>query len=315
MKKLTYTNGDEMPILGLGTWKSEPGEVRDAIIAAIKAGYRHIDCAPIYKNEAEIGEALSYCMNQRLVKREELWITSKLWNDCHKREHVVGCLLQTLQDLQLDYLELYLIHWPIAFTHGTEFPDTASGYLSLSEVPLTETWNGMQQVQAKGLAKHIGVSNFNQPKLQQLLDMPGQPPEMNQIELHPMLQQSDLVNFCQNNRIHVTAYSPLGSMDRSHKGSNEPMPLENELINELAGEIQATPAQILLAWQINRGVCVIPKSTNAARIQENYEAASVLLSNEAMERIATLDTETRIIDGSIFIKEGNGYSLDSIWKH
>ena len=166
MSKLSYSNGDQMPALGLGTWKSAPGEVKQAIIQALQIGYRHLDCAAIYKNEAEIGEAIAECIEQGIVKREDLWITSKLWNNAHRKEEVEVALSKTLSDLGLDYLDLYLVHWPVAFKNEIEFAQGSDDYLSLSEVPLSETWRAMQELQNKGLAKHIGTSNFSQKKLQ-----------------------------------------------------------------------------------------------------------------------------------------------------
>jgi alcohol dehydrogenase (NADP+) len=188
MRTLTFQNNDKMPALGLGTWKSAPGDVKKAVIEAIKIGYRHIDCAAIYGNEKEIGEAFTECFEIGIVKREELWVTSKLWNDSHKAEDVRPALEKTLSDLGLDYLDLYLMHWPVAFRKGIVFPENDEGYIPLSEVPIAETWRAMQDVQKIGLTKHIGTSNFSSKKLQHLIDLGGQGPEMNQVELHPYLQ-------------------------------------------------------------------------------------------------------------------------------
>lgn len=316
MDNLIFKNGDAMPIIGLGTWKSGKGDVKEAVIEAIKAGYRHIDCAPIYKNEDEVGEGITYCIESGIIERKDLWVTSKLWNDCHRKEHVKGCLEKTLEDLKLAYIDLYLIHWPVAFQHGVEFPESADEYLSLSEVPLTETWEAMQDLKSEGLAKHIGVSNFNEKKIQQLIDMGGDKPEMNQVELHPMLQQSTLLSFCKQNNVHMTAYSPLGSMDRSDsmKGENEPVPIENRVIKEIAEKHEASPAQILLAWEMARGVAVIPKSTNPERIKENLASAELALSGDEINRINALDENNRIIDGSLFVTDDNSYTLDSLWN-
>jgi len=146
-----------MPALGLGTWKSDPGEVYKAVREAIKMGYRHIDCAMIYQNEAEIGQAFSDAFKDGDVKREELWITSKLWNNAHIKDDVQPALENTLKDLQLDYLDLYLIHWPVALKPGVGFPSSEDDFLSLKEVPTAVTWSGMEECKKVGLAKHIGV--------------------------------------------------------------------------------------------------------------------------------------------------------------
>lgn len=165
MTALKFRNNDEMPILGLGTFRSEPNEVYNAVLSAIKIGYRHIDCAAAYGNEKEVGNAIAEAIKQGLVTREDLWVTSKLWNASHGVENVIPALNQTLEDLQLDYLDLYLIHWPVALKKGTEMPEKASDFIPLSEVPLTNTWKGMEAALEQGLTKHIGVSNFNESQL------------------------------------------------------------------------------------------------------------------------------------------------------
>ncbi|MCB0473999.1 MAG: aldo/keto reductase, partial [Flavobacteriaceae bacterium] len=209
MKSIRYTNGDTMPALGLGTWKSEPGEVYNAVVTAIKTGYRHIDCAPAYGNEKEIGQAISDCIADGIVTREELWITSKLWNTAHQKNEVLPALKATLDDLKLEYLDLYLIHWPVALKEGAGFPLKASNFYSLEEVPLTETWKGMEDTVKAGLVRHIGVSSFGPEHLQVILKSAEIAPEMNQVECHPYFQQDTLLNFCREHNIFLTAYSPL----------------------------------------------------------------------------------------------------------
>lgn len=315
MKTLQFKNGDEIPVLGLGTWKSEPGVVKKAVYTAIKKGYRHIDCAPIYGNEKEVGQALQQAIEEGVVKREDLWITSKLWNDSHKEEGVIPALQKTLKDLQIDYLDLYLIHWPVAFKSGVSFPEDPDDFLSLDQVSLSETWNGMQKAVENKLTRHIGVSNFNSKKVQELIDNSDVAPEMNQVEMHPLLPQKELVDFCKTNNIHLTAYSPLGSGDRSEKmkQDNEPTLLENEVIKEIAEKHTVSPAQILIAWQLHRGIVVIPKSTNSERIQENLDAVSIKLENEDMEKINGIDSTFRFIDGSFWETGGEEYSQEALW--
>ncbi|MBW3518310.1 aldo/keto reductase [Flavobacterium sp. NKUCC04_CG] len=309
MKQLKFNNGDLMPAIGLGTWKSNPGEVGQAVKTAISNGYRHIDCAAVYGNEAEIGQALSDLFDEGVVKREELWITSKLWNDSHQSAYVLDALKKTLSDLQLDYLDLYLIHWPVAFKHGVQ-PQSAADFLSLEEVPIIETWKKMEEAVQLGLVKHIGVSNFSIKKLKDLLSKATIKPEVNQVELHPFLQQNELLQFAKENKILLTGYSPLGSGDRAAglKKADEPSLLNNEVITEIAKNKGCTTAQVLIAWQVQRGTAVIPKSTNAARLKQNLESINCVLTAEEISKIAALDKHYRYVDAKFFDVPGNTYS-------
>jgi alcohol dehydrogenase (NADP+) len=314
MQSLTFNNNDKMPTLGLGTWKAEPGEVGKAVQEAIRIGYRHIDCAAIYGNEAEIGKALKEVLQAGLVTRDELWITSKLWNNAHAREEVSIALKKTLADLCLDYLDLYLIHWPVATRPDVVFPGKGDDFLSLAEMPLSETWVGMEECVESGQAKHIGVSNFNIKNIEELSNAKIRP-EVNQIELHPYLQQEEMLSYCNVNNIYLTAYSPLGSFDRPDvmKGANEPSLIENPIVGKIAQAHGCSAAQVLLRWAIERGTSVIPKSTNPGRLAENLDAANLQLDNQEMSELAKLEMGFRYVNGEFWTMEGSPYTLEELW--
>jgi len=303
-----------MPALGLGTWKSEPDEVYRAVRSAIEVGYRHIDCAAIYLNEEEVGRALTDAFRAGDATREEVWVTSKLWNDSHAPEHVRTALQTSLEKLQLEYLDLYLIHWPVVLRHGIELPRGPEDFLALSEVPLASTWEAMLKVSELGLASEVGVSNFSKRKIEQVREATGQTPAVNQIELHPYLQQSALVAACKELGVAVTAYSPLGSPDSAAMmGRRDDMLLtQHPTITEIADAHGATPGQVLIAWALARGTSVIPKSVNPKRIAENWAARELTLTPADMIAIAAVDRHQRMVDGRFWFL-GETYSSETLW--
>lgn len=309
MKIIQFDNKDKMHAIGLGTWKAKGNEVKNAVKSALNSGVRHIDTAAAYGNEEEIGEALAEVFAEGNIKREEVFITSKLWNNAHLERQVIPALQDSLEKLKLDYLDLYLIHWPVAFKPDVEYPNNASDYLSPEEAPISKTWEQMEKAKELRLARHIGVSNFSKEKLKDLISKAKHKPEMNQVELHPYLQQNELLDFCNKEGIKMTAYSPLGSGDRSKdmKGEDEPNLMEIDEIKAIAKKRNATPAQVLINWHAQRGTAVIPKSTTPSHIESNFKAANVELDKEDMETIAKLDKNYRFITGKFFEEPSKGY--------
>ena len=309
MRTVKFRNGDQAHAIGLGTWKATGDTVKQAVKDAINAGYRHIDTAAVYQNETEIGQALQEIFSEGQLKREDLFITSKLWNDAHAAEDVLPALQESLNKLQLDYLDLYLIHWPVAFQKGIGFPSKPDEYRSLDEVPLLTTWKKMEEAYDQGLARHIGVSNFSQKKLEDLNANARIIPEVNQVELHPLLQQNSLKDYCDKNNIILTAYSPLGSGDRpdTMKADNEPNLFDIPAIKEIGHKHGVSPAQVLIGWHAQRGSSAIPKSTNPAHMKSNLDAGEIELDESDMSVIANLDRHFRFIDGKFFEMPGSGY--------
>ncbi|XP_041477242.1 aldo-keto reductase family 1 member B1-like [Lytechinus variegatus] len=288
-KFVSLFNGNKMPILGLGTWLSKPGEVREAVKVAVDYGYRHIDCAHVYGNEAEVGEALKEKFDANIIKREDIFITSKLWNTKHHPDDVEAACDQTLKDLQLSYVDMYLMHWPMAYKRGSNnFPKDENGKFIPEDVDYLDTFLAMENLVKNGKCKAIGLSNFSLKMMKRVVERATIQVANLQVEMHPLLNQSKLVEYCKENNITITAYSPLGAPQRPWIKDDDPKLMEDPIITGIAAKKGKSPAQVLIRFALDRGVICIPKSVTPSRIQANFEALNFELDPEDLSKLMSM---------------------------
>lgn len=285
-----------MPLVGFGVWRVEGKDIKDLVINAIKIGYRHFDCAADYKNEAEVGEALAGAFQSGLVKREDLFITTKLWNSDHG--HVFEACKDSLKKLQLDYLDLYLVHFPVATKHtGVGTTDSAldeDGVLEIdTTITLETTWRAMEDLVSKGLVRSIGISNYDIFLTRDCLAYSKVKPAVNQIETHPYFQRDSLVKFCLKHGVSITAHTPLGGAAANTEWFGSVSCLDDPVLKGLAAKYKRTVAQIVLRWGIQRNTVVIPKTSNLKRLEENFQVFDFELTKEDMDQIKSLDRKHR----------------------
>ncbi|KDR07717.1 1,5-anhydro-D-fructose reductase-like isoform X1 [Zootermopsis nevadensis] len=292
---LTFSNGYKMPVIGLGTWKSKPGDVQRAVVDAIDAGYRHLDCAYMYGNESEVGEGVKLKVQEGVVQREDLFITSKLWNTFHRPDLVVSACKKSLSLLGLEYVDLYLMHWPFAFKEdGDLIPTDADGNIVLSDVDYLATWREMETCVHLGLTHSIGLSNFNSQQIERLLVSAEVKPANLQIECNPYLTQKKLINFCQSRGIEVTAYSPMGSPDSPYLKAGMPRLLEDPGLHQVAHRVGKSVGQVVLRYLVQQGISAVPKSVTKSRIQENINIFDFELSDADTSYIDSFNQNLRI---------------------
>jgi diketogulonate reductase-like aldo/keto reductase len=316
-KKKLYT-GAEIPAVGLGTFGSDNYDattIANAVEQAIRLGYRHIDCASVYGNEKEIGAVLAKVIKEGVVTREELWITSKVWNDSHHR--VAESARQSLKDLRLDYLDLYLVHWPFPNHHapGVTVESRDNNAKPYIHEDYMQTWRAMEKLVDEGLVRHIGTSNMTIPKLELLLRDCRIQPAANEMEMHPHFQQPELFDFVTKNGMIAIGYCPIGSPNRPErdKTADDTVPIEDPVIVAIAQAHGIHPAVVCIKWAVQNGQIPIPFSVKPEKFMSNLRAATEdPLTEKEMQAIKTLDRNNRFIKGQVFTWEGATW--EDLWN-
>ena len=315
-KRKLFT-GAEIPAIGMGTFGSDrftAEEIANAVVGAIEVGFRHIDCASVYGNEDLIGKALKKALDGG-IKREDLWITSKVWNDRH--DDVIESCKQSLKDLQLDYLDLFLVHWPFPNYHApgcdvdSRSPD-AKPYIHESYM---KTWRQMEELVEMGLVKHIGTSNMTVPKLKMVIKDAKIQPACNEMELHPHFQQQEMFDFVRENNIVPIGFCPIGSPTRPDrdKTATDTVDIEDPAVKKIAARLGMHPAVVCLKWAVQRGQVPIPFSVHRNEYLSNIKlTVEDLLTDEEMEELSKIDKKCRLIKGQVFLWK-DGQTWEALW--
>jgi diketogulonate reductase-like aldo/keto reductase len=307
-----------MPAIGLGTFGSDhvtAAEVAAAVDGAAAVGYRHFDCASVYDNEHEIGYALQQVRSH--VGREQMWITSKLWNDKHGENDVIPSCKRSLSDLRLGYLDLYLVHWPFPNYHppGCDVSSRSKDAKPYIHADFMKTWRKMEELVDLGLVRHIGTSNMTIPKLRLLLRDARIKPAVNEMELHPHFQQPEFCDFVRSNGMVRVGYCPIGSPGRPERDrtSGDTVPTQDPVIVKIASRLGVHPAVVCVKWAVQRGQVPIPFSADRSHYLSNIEGVvGEPLTEAEMREISAIDRNCRMIKGQVFLwKEGQ--SWEDLW--
>jgi diketogulonate reductase-like aldo/keto reductase len=315
----TLYTGARMPAIGLGTFGSDSvsaGEIAAAVVDAAGVGYRHFDCASVYSNERQIGFSFHEILRSG-VRREDLWVTSKLWNDKHAEADVIPSLRQSLADLQLDYLDSYLIHWPFPNFHppGCDVTSRSADARPYIHENYMKTWRQLEKLVDLGLVRHIGTSNMTVPKLELLLRDARIKPGVNELEMHPHMQQPQLFQYLLDHGIQPIAYSPIGSPGRPKRDrtAEDTVDVEDPVIIGIARRLGVHPAVVCVKWACQAGAAPIPFSVKRANYLANLQGVvSPPLTDEDMRAIAGIDKNCRLIKGQVFLWKP-GQTWEDLW--
>ena len=316
--RILYT-GSRMPAIGLGTFGSDhisPEEMATAVKGAIQVGYRHLDCASVYGNEDRIGAALREVFSQG-IRREELWVASKLWNDKHAEDDVIASCRKSLADLRLDYLDMYLVHWPFPNFHpsGCSVESRSPGARPYIHENFMKTWRQMERLVGMGLTRHIGVSNMTMPKLKLVLRDASIKPAAHEMELHPHFQQPELFDFVRGNGMEPIGYCPIGSPNRPQRDRtpDDTVDIEDPVIGAIAERLGVHPAVVCVKWAVERGQTPIPLSTKRRNYLANLQCTvTEPLTAADMRAIAGIDRHCRLIKGQVFLWREN-QAWEDLW--